>query len=370
MTYIHEWPDWPNLVWDMERLAAPLAAVRHKQGLLVGHMAALGFDLREEANLETLTVEAVKSGAIEGDRLDRGQMRSSLARRLGLENGSVPDVDRHVEGVADMTLDATRNFAAPLTEERLFGWHAALFPTGYSGMRRILTGGWRTAQSGPMQVVSGPIGKESVHFQAPEAGRLPEEMRAFLAWFNAPATSDPVLKAGVAHLRFVTIHPFEDGNGRIARALADMALARSDGQADRFYSMSSRIAKERSAYYAILERTQKGGLNITDWLAWFLACLDHAVDDARGTLDTVLHKNRVWNWVGRFPLNERQRKIVNLLLERFEGKLTTAKYAKLTRSSHDTALRDIRSLEEWGILARGAGGGRSTHYLLKEVENE
>lgn len=366
MLYIHEWPAWPDFSWDQGRLAASLAAVRHKQGLLVGHMAALGFALRSEANLVTLTAETVQSGAIEGERLDRGQVRSSLARRLGLEDGGVPAPNRQVEGMVDMMLDATRNFASPLSAERLFGWHAALFPTGYSGTRRILAGAWRTPQSGPMQVVSGPIGKESVHFQAPEAHRLPGEMQAFLTWFNAPATSDPVLKAGAAHLRFVTLHPFEDGNGRIARALTDMALARSDGQAQRFYSMSSRIEKERAAYYAALEQTQKGSLDITDWLAWFLACLDRALDDARTMLDTVLRKSRVWSKAGRFPLNERQRKVINLLLDHFEGKLTTAKYAKLTRASHDTALRDMRSLETWDLLTRGEGGGRSTHYLLKE----
>lgn len=365
MPYIHQLPDWPDFHCDMKRLAVPLAAVRHKQGLLVGHMGALGFALREEANLETLTADVVKSSAIEGERLNREQVRSSLARRLGLDAGGVLPVDRHIEGVVEMMLDATRNFAAPLTEERLFGWHAALFPTGYTGMRRIRTGGWRTAESGSMQVISGPIGKETVHFQAPDADRLPVEMRAFLDWFNAPATTDPVFKAGMAHLYFVTIHPFEDGNGRIARAIADMALARADGLAERFYSMSSRIEKERSAYYTILERTQKGGLEVTDWLAWFIDCLDHALSEAKETLDSVLYKSRVWEKANQFPLNERQRKVIVKLLESFEGKLTTSKYAKLTRTSHDTALRDIRELVEFDIVQSGEGGGRSTYYILK-----
>lgn len=370
MPYIHQLPDWPNFRCDMERLAAPLAAVRHKQGLLAGHMGALGFALREEANLETLTADVVKSSAIEGERLDREQVRSSLARRLGLDAGGVLAENRHVEGVVEMMLDATRNFAVPLTEERLFGWHAALFPTGYTGLRRIRTGGWRTAESGPMHVLSGPIGKETVHFQAPDAERLAGEMRAFLRWFNAPVETDPVLKAGMAHLYLVTIHPFEDGNGRIARAITDMALARADGLAERFYSMSSRIEKERSAYYTVLERAQKSGLDVTDWLAWFIDCLDHALDDAKQGLDTVLFKSRVWEKANQFPLNHRQRKVIGKLVEAFEGKLTTAKYAKLTKTSHDTALRDIRELIHFGLLQQGEAGGRSAHYILKKSPEE
>lgn len=365
-TYIHQRPDWPAFRWHPDVLATSLAAVRHRQGRLIGRMEALGFSLRSEAVLTTLTEEAVTSGAIEGDVLDREQVRSSLARRLGLDVGALAPADRHVEGVVEMMLDATQGFVAPLTEERLYGWHAALFPTGRSGMTMITAGAWRTDQTGPMQVISGPIGRERVHFEAPEATRLPAEMNAFLSWFNADQPLDPVLKAGLAHLWFVTVHPFDDGNGRIARAIADMALARSEGLSRRFYSMSAQIRRERSAYYSILERTQKSSLDVTDWLIWFLNCLDRAFDGAEATLAAVLRKARFWEMHAGSPMNARQRLVINRLLDGFESRLTSSKWAAVAKCSADTALRDILGLVALGILAKDTAGGRSTSYSLVE----
>jgi Fic family protein len=362
--YIHELPDWPRFGWDHEVLSRPLAAVRHNQGRLIGRMEGLGFQLRDEAVLQSLTEEVLKSSEIEGERLDRAQVRSSIARRLGMDIGALAPVDRNVEGVVEMMLDATQNYRAPLTDERLFGWHAALFPTGRSGMTKITVGAWRTEDAGPMQVVSGPIGREQVHFEAPAADRLAAEMRTFLAWFNATDGTDPVLFAAVAHLWFVTIHPFEDGNGRIARAVADLALARSEGTPRRFYSMSSQIQVERKAYYETLERTQKGNLNITTWIAWFLGCLDRAFAGSETILASVLRKARFWDSHARNALNDRQRLVVNRLLNGFEGKLTSSKYAALAKCSQDTAARDIEDLSRKGILARDPAGGRSTSYSL------
>ncbi|EZP68901.1 Filamentation induced by cAMP protein Fic [Sphingomonas paucimobilis] len=363
MIYIHELPDWPNLRWSDEQLAQPLAAVRHRQGRLIGHMEALGFPLREEAVLQALTENVIKSSEIEGEVLDREQVRSSIARRLGMDIGGLVEADRNVEGVVEMMLDATQNYAQPLTAERLFGWHAALFPTGRSGMSRITVGAWRTAEAGPMQVVSGPIGRERVHYEAPASERLDADMSRFLDWFET-AAPDPVLKAGVAHLWFVTIHPFDDGNGRIARAIADLALARAEGSAQRFYSMSAQIRTERKAYYNMLERAQKGDLDITPWLLWFIGCLDRAFDGAETILATVMRKARFWESVAGQPLNERQRKVVNRLLDGFEGKLTNAKWAAITKASSDTALRDINDLLRRGILEKEPAGGRSTSYSL------
>jgi len=365
MTYIHEQADWPNLTWDDSALAQPLAAVRHRQGRLIGRMEALGFALREEAVLRTLTEDVLKSSEIEGEVLDREQVRSSIARRLGMDVVGLVPADRDVEGVVEMMLDATQNYAQPLTADRLFGWHAALFPTGRSGMNRITVGAWRTPEGDPMQVVSGPIGRERVHYEAPAADRLDAEMTAFLHWFES-ATPDPVLKAGVAHLWFVTNHPFDDGNGRIARAIADLALARAEGTAQRFYSMSAQIRAERKAYYEMLEATQKGDLDITAWLLWFIACLDRAFDGAETILASVMRKARFWEALADQPLNERQRKVLNRLLDGFEGKLTNAKWAALVKTSSDTALRDISDLVQRGILERDVGGGRSTTYLLVE----
>lgn len=363
MTYIHEREGWPNLHWRDEQLAQPLAAVRHRQGRLIGHMEALGFPLREEAVLQALTEDVIKSSEIEGEVLDREQVRSSIARRLGMEIGGLIDADRNVEGVVEMMLDATQDYTAPLTADRLFGWHAALFPTGRSGMNRITVGAWRTAEGDPMQVVSGPIGRERVHYEAPDAERLDAEMAQFLDWFET-ATPDPVLKAGIAHLWFVTIHPFDDGNGRIARAIADLALARAEETAQRFYSMSAQIRVERKAYYDMLEATQKGDTDITPWLLWFIGCLDRAFDGAETILSSVRQKAHFWDSIAGQPLNERQRKVINRLLDGFEGKLTNAKWAALTKASPDTALRDINDLVQRGILVKDPAGGRSTSYSL------
>lgn len=359
-----ELPDWPRLDWNRERLAESLADVRHRQGRLIGHMEALGFKLRQEAVLETLTADVLKSSEIEGEKLDAEQVRSSIARRLGMDIGALKPADRHVEGIVEMMLDATRHYDQSLTVERLFGWHASLFPTGRSGMRRIRAGAWRDDSTGPMEVASGPVGKEHVHFQAPAAKQLDAEMQAFLDWFNASAGIDPVLKAGQAHLWFVTIHPFDDGNGRIARAIADMALARSENSPQRFYSMSAQIREERNAYYDILEKTQKGTLDITSWMEWFLDCLGRAIDGAQTTLSAVLAKARFWETIAGVALNGRQRLVLNHLLDGLEGKLTTSKYAKLAKCSQDTALRDILPLVERGILVRNSEGGRSTSYAL------
>jgi Fic family protein len=329
-------------------------------------MEALGFNLRQEAVLQTLTSDVLKSSEIEGEKLDAEQVRSSIARRLGMDIGALKPADRNVEGIVEMMLDATRQYDQPLTAERLFSWHASLFPIGRSGMAKIRAGAWRDDSTGPMEVVSGPIGKERVHFQAPPAKRLDGEMQSFLDWFNANADIDPVLKGGLAHLWFVTIHPFDDGNGRIARAIADMALARSEESPQRFYSMSSQIRQERTAYYGILEETQKGILDITSWMEWFLGCLGRAIDGAQTTLGAVLAKARFWDAIAGIAINDRQRLVLNRLLDGFEGKLTTSKYAKLAKCSQDTALRDILPLVERGILVRNPEGGRSTSYALVE----
>jgi Fic family protein len=366
-TYIHELSEWPKFHWAQERLVKPLASVRHHQGRLLGHMEALGFPLQQEAVLETLTEDVVKSSEIEGEKLDAGQVRSSIARRLGMDLGGLTAADRHVEGVVEMMLDATRQYDQPVTEERVCAWHASLFPTGRGGMRRIRVGAWRDNSSGPMHVVSGPLGRERVHFEAPAADRLDAEMKAFLDWFNEDDDSaeiDAVIKAALAHLWFVTIHPFDDGNGRIARAIADLALARSEESPQRFYSMSAQICQERGAYYDILEHTQKGTLDITPWMEWFLACLSRAIDGAQTTLSAVLQKARFWQTLRDVPLNERQRLVLNRLLDGFEGNLTTSKWAKIAKCSSDTALRDIADLVERGILIRNPAGGRSTSYNL------
>jgi Fic family protein len=366
--YIYERSDWPDFRWNHEALAQQLAAVRHRQGRVIGRMQALGFPLREEAVLKTLTEDVLKSSEIEGEILDKDQVRSSIARRLGMEAGALPPADRNVDGVVEMMLDATQKFKERLTDERLFGWHAALFPTGRSGLSRIIVGTWRDGKSGPMQVVSGPYGREKVHYEAPAASRLDAEMKSFLDWFNADDDIDPVIKAALAHLWFVTIHPFADGNGRIARAVADMSLARSENSAQRFYSMSAQIQQERKDYYDILETTQKGDLDITRWLAWFLGCLDRAFGGAEKTLAAVFRKAEFWKKHAAVPLNERQRDMLNRLLNGFEGKLTSSKWAKIEKCSPDTALRDINELVDRGILAKDDRGGRSTSYSLAEIE--
>jgi Fic family protein len=364
VTYIHQHPGWPRLTWDDARLLPLLADIRHRQGRLLGQMEGLGFTLRREASLTTLTSDVVGSSAIEGEKLNVEEVRSSIARRLGIQYAGAAVPSRNVEGVVEMMLDGARRFAEPLTAERLFGWHSSLFPAGRSGMHRITTGAWRPAEAGAMQVVSGPIGRQRIHFEAPEAQRLNAEMARFLEWFESPIEIDPVLKAGIAHFWFVTIHPFEDGNGRIARAIADMALARADGAADRFYGMSAQIETERNDYYDHLERSQRGGLDITPWLQWFLGCLGRAIDKAQETLARTLHKARSWEWINHSPVNQRQRVVINRLLDGFEGKLSSSKYAKLAKCSSDTALRDIKELLDRGILIQDEPGGRSTRYHL------
>jgi Fic family protein len=366
--YIHELEDWPHFKWDYAKLTQKLAAVRNRQGRLSGRMEELGFRLRSEANLEALTEEVTQSSEIEGEVLNREQVRSSIARRLGVDIGALTPSERDVEGVVEMQLDATGKFSAPLTFERLFGWHAALFPTGRSGMAKITVGSWRTDGTGPMQAVSGPIGRERVHYEAPKAAALSNEMKAFVDWFNGSQDIDAVLKAAVAHLWFVTIHPFDDGNGRIARAIADMALARSEASSQRFYSMSAQIRQERNIYYDILEATQKGDLDITAWLGWFLDCLDRAFDRAQTILASVLRKAHFWKKHAGEAFNERQRAMIDRLFNGFEGKLTSSKWAQTAKCSQDTALRDIDDLVAKSVLAKDPAGGRSTSYSL--VDNE
>lgn len=366
--YIHELKNWPDFTWDAQKIAPMLADVRHRQGRLIGRMEGLGFDLRAEATLQTLTEDVLKSSEIEGEILDYDQVRSSLARWLGMEIGALAPADRHVDGVVEMMLDATQNYAKQFSKKRLFGWHGALFPTGYSGRQKIRVWEWRDTAGDPMQVISGAYGKERVHFEALPAKRLEKEMTRFLEWFNDRNEADPVLKSAIAHLWFVTLHPFEDGNGRIARAIADMALVRSEGSPQRFYSMSAQIRQERKSYYETLESTQKGDLDITDWIIWFLTCLGHAIGQADDTLGNVLAKARFWDSHKDRSFNERQKLMLAKLLEGFEGKLTSSKWAKIVKCSPDTALRDIIALVEYGILTKDEAGGRSTSYSLISPE--
>ena len=362
--YVHQLYDCPKFTWDQHRLAGRLAAVRHRQGRLIGRMQALGFALRQEAVLQTLTEDVLKSSEIEGEILDKEEVRSSIAHRLGIEAAGLPSVDRNVEGVVEMMLDATQKFNDPLTAERLLAWHASLFPTGRSGMRKIAVGAWRDDRSGPMQVVSGAEGRKRVHYEAPAAARLDVDMKAFLGWFNGEGDTDPVLKAALAHLWFVTIHPFDDGNGRIARAIADMSLARSEDSPQRFYSMSAQIRLERNTYYDMLEATQKATLDVTSWIEWFLGCLDRAFEGAEKTLSSVFRKAEFWRTHAATPLNGRQRDMINRLLDGFDGKLSSSKWATIEKCSPDTALRDIADLVESGLLRKNEGGGRSTSYSL------
>jgi Fic family protein len=362
--YVHELKTWPHFDWDRKQLAEPLAAVRHEQGRLLGRMEHLGFQSQQEALLMTLTEDVLKSSEIEGEKLNEDMVRSSIARRLGIDVGGLEAVDRNVEGVVEMMLDATGQYDKPLTAERLFGWHAALFPTGRSGMKRIKVGKWRDDAEGPMQVVSGPLGRQRVHFEAPAASRLNREMKAFLDWFNRSNEKDWVVKAALAHLWFVTIHPFEDGNGRIARAIADMGLARSENSSQRFYSMSAQIRRERQAYYDHLEQAQRSTMDVTRWMEWFFDCLARAIEGAQATLASVLGRARFWESIASVSLNERQKLVLNRLLDNFEGKLTTSKWAKLAKCSQDTATRDILDLVSQGVLKRNAEGGRSTSYSI------
>jgi Fic family protein len=362
--YLYNDQNWPIFNWNSEKLLPLLSYVRNRQGKLIGNMGALGFELRNEANLEILTQEIIKSTEIEGEFLDREQVRSSIARRLGLEISGLVFSERNVDGIVDLMIDATKNFNKELNRDRLFSWHASLFPTGQSGMYKITAGRWRDDSTGPMQVVSGPLGKEKVHYQAPPAAQIENEMRIFLDWFNLEQNTDLVMKAAVAHLWFVTIHPFEDGNGRISRALSDMLLARSDEQSYRFYSMSTQIRKERNSYYDILEKTQKSGLDITNWLEWFLNCLLHAIENSEKLLEKIIFKHYFWLRHSGVNINDRQRKILNMLIDDFEGVLNTTKWAKIGKCSQDTALRDIQDLIEKGILIKSEQGGRSTNYEM------
>ena len=364
MKYIHQNENWPSFTWDATALQTLLGEVRNRQGKLMGKMETMGFALQEQALLNTLTIDILKSSEIEGEILNTDQVRSSIARRLGMDIAGLIPSDRNVDGVVEMMLDATQNFTKPLVKDRLYGWHNCLFPTGRSGMYKINVGQLRKDDNGPMQVVSGGVGREKVHFQAPDAILLEEEMSQFLDWFNDEKTLDPVLKAGIAHLWFITLHPFDDGNGRIARALTDMQLCKADGSSKRFYSMSAQILLQRNQYYTILEETQKGNLDITNWLLWFFENVLAALNTTNTTLEQVLLKASFWEKQNSTPWNERQKILLNKMLDGFEGKLTTTKWAKITKCSPDTALRDIQDLISKGILLKEQKGGRSTSYTL------
>ena len=363
--YIYQNKDWPNFRWDAARIQLPLGKVRNMQGRIMGKMESLGFELQNKAILDTLTLDVKRSAEIEGEFLDPKQIRSSIARRLGIElAGSIPS-DRNVDGMVDMLIDATQNCFDSLTPERLFVWHAALFPSSRSSMRKITVAGWRKGTTGPMQVVSGAIGNERVHFEAPDHAIVPGEMDKFMDWYNKEEKLDPVIKAAIAHLWFVTVHPFDDGNGRIARALTDMLLARSDKSSLRFYSMSSQIRIERKEYYSVLESSQRGSLEITNWILWFLECLTNSISSSESLLTSVLRKAEFWKNHSSTILNERQRLMLNMLLDGFEGKLTSSKWAKITKCSTDSALRDIQDLINKEILRKEEAGGRSSNYDLK-----
>lgn len=363
--YIHEKDNWPNFTWKSDELIGQLSEARNLQGRLIGKMESLGFDLRDEALLETLTLDVLKSAEIEGELLNPEQVRSSIAKFLGLEFAGSVTSDRNIEGMVQMLIDATQNCYQPLTAERLFDWHAALFPMGRSGIFKITVADWRKDTAGPMQVVSGAAGREKVHFQAPDANLIATEMNRFLEWFNGDEKIDLVIKAAVAHLWFVTIHPFQDGNGRITRALTDMLLAQSDKSTQRFYSMSAQIRIERKQYYEKLESTQKGDLDITEWIAWFLSCLINALKSTDSILNRVLYKANFWSMHSKTIINERQKKVLNKLLDGFEGKLTSMKWAKIAKCSKDTAVRDINDLINKNVLQKENAGGRSTNYELK-----
>jgi len=362
--FIYNYPEWPNFIWDTEGMSLLCGNVRNLQGKLIGRMESLGFDLKNQANLETLTSDVVKTSEIEGYILNPDEVRSSISRRLGMEISGLVESDRYIDGVVDMTLDATRNYNKLLSKERLLDWHCALFPTGRSGMYKIVTGNWRDDSSGPMQVVSGAVGKEKVHFQAPEATVLDKEMQIFIEWFNKKSNVDLIIKAGIAHLWFVTLHPFEDGNGRIARALTDMILSKSDDVSQRFYSMSTQIRTQRNEYYTFLEKTQRGGLDITNWLKWFLNCLKNSIMESENTLKKIIDKHVFLNKQIDIALNGRQKAMINKLLDDFYGNLTTSKWAKITKCSSDTALRDIQDLVKKGLLRKAEEAGRSTNYEL------
>lgn len=365
--YIHQSSNWPSFQWDVDRILPLLSEVKYKQGLLLGTMNALGFQLKNETLLQTLTLDVLKSSEIEGLVLDVTQVRSSIAKRLGLETVGHVASDRNVDGIVEVMLDATQNFQTALSKERLFDWHAALFPNGRTGIHQITVGDWRNNEKGPMQVVSGAMGREKVHFEAPHSDKLENEMLVFLNWFNNNTEVDSLLKSAIAHLWFITIHPFDDGNGRLARAIADMQLAKADKSVYRFYSVSAQIRIERKQYYQILEQTQKGDLNISDWLVWFLKCIKNALDATDIVLQSALTKARFWEKNSGTILNPRQKLILNKMLDGFEGKLNSSKWAKINKCSTDTALRDINDLIIKGILLKQDSGGRSTSYQLRDL---
>lgn len=359
--YIHQLKYWPSFTWNEQEFISLLSEVRNLQGKLMGKVEGLGFQLKDEANLETLIQDVLQTSAIEGEILNPELVRSSIATRLGLEYSGIETSDRHVDGIVELMLDATQNDNKTLTDDRLFGWHAALFPTGRSGLYKIEVANWR---SGAMQVVSGGIGREIVHYEAPKSENLAFEMKQFLDWFNSEQNLESVLKAAVAHLWFITIHPFDDGNGRIARAITDMQLSKADGINQRFYSMSTEINKQKKGYYAILERTQKDDLEITEWIIWFLGCLKNSILHSSIIIDKVVNKHNFWVRSAGLINNERQKLMLNKLMENFEGNLTSSKWVKMTKTSPDTALRDITDLVNKGILLKGESGGRSTNYVL------
>ncbi|MFM9946098.1 MAG: Fic family protein [Bacteroidia bacterium] len=363
--YIYQKPDWPKFRWDNDALQNLLLSVRTMQSKLIGKMDSLGFELQDEAILETITTDVLKSTEIEGEILNPEQVRSSIARKLGMDISGLIPSDKNVDGVVEMMLDATQNYKSPLSKDRLFGWHSDLFPSERSGMYKIVVGQWRDDSTGPIQVVSGALGKEKVHFQAPDASVIEDEMNRFLDWFNSPIKLDPLLKAAIAHFGFVTIHPFDDGNGRIARAITDMLLARADCSSQRFYSISAQIWLERKGYYEILEKSSQGTLDITKWLHWFLTCLLNALKASDGMLARVMFKHQFWNKHAKTVLSQRQVLILNKLLDNFDGKLSSSNWAKIAKCSHDTALRDIQDLITKNVLRNEGAGGRSTNYELK-----
>lgn len=363
-SYIHNKKDWPKFRWDSDIILSKLSSVRNNQGRLTGKMDALGFNLQNEAYLISLSEDVLKSSEIEGEVLDPNQVRSSIARKLGLDIAGSVLSDKNVDGVVEMMIDATKKWQSPLTKNRLFAWHSALFPSGRSGMYKIIVGNWRNDSTGPMQVVSGPMSKETVHFEAPAASRIDQEMENFLHWVNSPNRVDPVLRAAIAHIWFVTIHPFEDGNGRIARAITDLMLCQSEKKEQRFYSLSSEIKDQKSKYYNILEETQKGTMDITDWLLWFLSCLENAIESSNISVNKILRKHKFWNDHKHVTFNKRQIKIIELIFNNFFGNLTTSKWAKINKCSPDTALRDIQELITKNILRKSKSGGRSTNYEM------
>jgi len=361
--YIYEYKNWTNFIWRETDINALFGEVRNLQGKLIGRMNTLGFASKEEATLTTLTLDVLKTSEIEGEKLDYEQVRSSIARRLGINIAGLVKTNRNVDGVVEMMLDATQNHEKKLTEKRLFGWHSALFPTGHSGMLKIEVGRYR---SGEMQIVSGAMGKEKIHYEAIPTKKVKEEMKKFLNWFNSDSTIDPVLKAAIAHFWFIIIHPFDDGNGRIARAISDLMLTRADGTAERYYSMSSQILLERKQYYEILQRVQHNSGDITEWLDWFLLCLKNSILASENTLQKTLRKTEFWKTHENTEFNERQRLVLNKLFDGFDGKLKSSKWAKMAKCSPDSALRDIKDLIEKGILQQEKQGGRSTNYELIE----